>query len=175
VHARHHHGLRRERTQAGERAARVQGAARTTHDLGKGQPIDGPTRPGVNREPSGRSRRRVSQANALTTASELLTQVLLHHVLGCAAAVGASGKSAMSCPDGRRRPRSVLSNLRRPNRVAPRRRSLGSRRWSGRSRRARNRKSGSTARFVCYPQSPLPPPMLATATHSPDREVPSRT
>jgi hypothetical protein len=66
--------------------------------------------------------------------------------LACAAAVGASSKSAMSCPDGRRRPRSVLSNLRRPNRVAPRRRSLGSRRWSGRSRRARNRKSGSTSR-----------------------------
>ena len=60
VHARRHHGLRLERTRASERAARVQGAARTTHRLRNGQPLDGPTRPGANREPSGRSRGRVS-------------------------------------------------------------------------------------------------------------------
>ena len=59
-----------ERTRAGEHAARVQGGAHTVGALSEmALPVQG-TRPGVNQEPSGRSRGRVSRAFALTTASE---------------------------------------------------------------------------------------------------------
>ena len=58
-----------ERTRAGSQAARRVGRRAHRYEmLEKMLPILG-TRPGVNREPSGRSRGRVSQACALTTAS----------------------------------------------------------------------------------------------------------
>ena len=50
------------------------------------------TRPGVNREPSGRSRGRVSQAFALTTASECRMQARRTAPLACAASAAATRK-----------------------------------------------------------------------------------
>ena len=58
-----------ERTRAGEHAARVRADARTVDEISQKMLPMQRTRPGVNREPSGRGRGRVSRAFALTTAS----------------------------------------------------------------------------------------------------------
>jgi hypothetical protein len=73
-----------ERTRAGKHAAQVQGGAHTVGALSETTLPVQATRPGVNREPSGRSRGRVSQAFALTTASECRMQARRTAPLACA-------------------------------------------------------------------------------------------
>jgi hypothetical protein len=81
-----------ERTRAGKHAAQVQGGAHTVGALSETTLPVQATRPGVNREPSGRSRGRVSQAFALTTASECRMQARRTAPLACAASAAATRK-----------------------------------------------------------------------------------